>query len=391
MAAVSSTPAALRRHFQLEPEVVFLNHGSFGALPLPVMAAQQAWQRRMERQPVHFFITELPALLGAARATLAELINARPNNLVYIPNATFGVNVVARSLQLGPDDEVLATDHEYGACRHVWQFLSERHGFAYRQQPVPLPLGEPADVVARFWEGVTPRTRLIFISHITSPTAVRLPVAAICARARQEGILTLVDGAHAVGQIPLDMAAIGADFYVSNAHKWLCSPKGSAFLHVRPEQQARVEPLVVSWGWGEGHAFQYGSRLLDYLQWMGTDDPTPYLTVPDAIAFQAAHQWPVVRERCNGLLAEGLARIDALTGLPSLYRHAPAAFAQMGAARLPTAVDTTILKKQLWESFRIEVPLVEWGGYKLVRVSIQGYNGPSDVDALVEALSALLT
>ncbi|MCB9419343.1 MAG: aminotransferase class V-fold PLP-dependent enzyme [Ardenticatenaceae bacterium] len=376
----------LRALFSLDPDVVFLNHGSFGATPLPVLEVYQQWQQRLERQPVRFLATELPDLLAEARTTLADYVGAAASDVAFIPNATFGVNLIARSLPLGPGDEVLTTDHEYGACDNVWTFLSQKQGFSYKKQPVPLPIQSPDEVVDQFWQGVTDRTRVIFISHISSATAVTFPIAQICARARQAGILTIVDGAHTVGQIPLDMAAIDADFYLSNAHKWLCSPKGSAFMYARHELHHLLEPLVVSWGWGENKQFSYGSNLLDYLQWMGTGDPSAYLAVPAAIAFQQEHHWPDIRRQCHELLRQAVTRIGDLTGLESpcpddSYYH------QMAVAPLPAIPDLVAFKARFYDTYRVEVPFTEWNGRQFVRISVQGYNSSSDIDALVDALN----
>lgn len=376
----------LKSLFLLDPDVVFLNHGSFGATPRPVFAVYQEWQRRLEWQPVQFLGVELPRYLAEARAPLAALINAAPDDVAYVPNATFAVNVVARSLPLGPEDEVLTTDHEYGACDNVWRCLSQRQGFRYVAQPVDMPASTPTDILAQLWQGVTPRTKVIFLSHITSPTALTLPVAEICARARAANILTVVDGAHALGQIPLDMAALGADFYTSNAHKWLCSPKGSAFLYARPEAQSLLQPLVISWGWGEERPFTYGSNFLDYLQWQGTDDVSAYLTVPAAIAFQTEHDWPAVRRRCHVLVQQALQRINALTGLPPMYPDDAGFYHQMGIAALPRQVDLAAFKTRLYQRHRIEIPCIQWQNRQFIRISIQGYNTQSDVDALLHAL-----
>lgn len=380
---------ALRDLFMLDPEVYFLNHGSFGATPRPVMAAYQEWQNRLERQPVQFITAELPEHLAAARQALGSYIQADPADVVFVPNATYGVNVVARSLHLGPGDEVLGTDHEYGACENTWLFMARQRGFTYRRQPIPLPVVSAAEIVETFWQGVTPQTKVIFMSHITSPTAVHFPIADICARARAAGILTMIDGAHAVGQIPLDMAALGADFYTSNAHKWLCSPKGSAFLYTRRERQPLIEPLVVGWGWGDGRTLTFGSDYIDYLQWLGTDDVAAYLSVPAAIAFQAAHQWDRVRAACHALVGETMARIGALTGLPPIYGHA-GLYGQMATIPLPLGTDTAVLKHGLYHEHHIEIPCLMWGERPFIRVSVQGYNTPTDLDALVAALSTLM-
>jgi isopenicillin-N epimerase len=379
----------LKSHFLLDPDVVFLNHGSFGATPRPVFEAYQQWQRRLERQPVHFFINELADHFAAARQTLARFLHAGSNDLVFVPNATFGVNIVARSLALGPGDELLTTNHEYGACENVWRFLSQKQRFCYRQQQIPLPLPSDEEIVDLFWQGVTEKTKVIFLSHITSSTAVRFPVQAICQRAREAGILTLVDGAHAPGQIPLNLTEIGADFYTGNCHKWLCAPKGAAFLYARPEVQHLIEPLVVGWGWGEDRLLTYGSNFLDYLQFLGTNDLSAYFAVPDAIQFQKAHQWEQVQANCHALLQNSLTRIEAITGLGNVYPHS-SAYSQMAIALLPAIVDLPALKAQLYTHYHIEVPLTTWEKRPFIRISIQAYNTPSDVDTLLEALGTLL-
>jgi isopenicillin-N epimerase len=305
--------------FLLDSEVIFLNHGSFGATPRPVFAAYQEWQLRLERQPVKFFLNDLPNYLAEARQSLADYVNAGRDDVVYVPNATFAINVVARSLNLGPNDEVLTTDHEYGACDRVWRFYSRKRGFSYRHQRITFPVESYEDIIDQFWQGVTAQTRVIFLSHITSSTALRLPVTEICQLAKEKGILTVIDGAHAPGQIPIDMEAIGADFYFGNAHKWMCSPKGAGFLFTRPEKQQLIDPLVVSWGWGENREVSYGSDYLDYMQWQGTTDQAAYLAVPAAIKFQEANDWTSVRRECHKLLKEAIHEVSKGTGIPPCY------------------------------------------------------------------------
>lgn len=379
---------SLKNLFLLDPQVTFLNHGSFGACPRPVMEIYHQWQHRLERQPVQFLANDLTAHLAHARQILGQLINAPAGDLVFVPNATYAVNLVARSLQLQEGDEVLATNHEYGACQFTWQFLSQKRGFRYVEQAIPLPVRSDEELVEQFWQGVTPRTKVIFISHITSPTALCLPIAAICARARQQDILTVVDGAHAVGQLDLDMAAIGADFYTSNAHKWLCAPKGSAFLYTRPERQPLIEPLVVSWGWGKNRTTHSGSDYLDYLEWSGTMDPSAYLSVPAAIEFQAEHNWPAVRHQCHQFVIQAIARIGELTGREAIAP--PHFYHQMAAAPLPPISDLPAFKARLYHDYQIEIPCTTWQNWQFIRISMQGYNDQQDVDTLLAALSKLL-
>lgn len=374
--------------FLLDPEIHFLNHGSFGACPQPVFQAYQEWQRRLERQPVLFLGREFPNYDRQARQALGDYLHAGADDLVYVPNATHGVNIVARSLRLEPGDEILTTNHEYGACDNTWEFLCQKSRARYIHQPLTIPLGKDDEIIEQLWQGVTRRTRLVFISHITSPTALILPVQAICRRARQEGILTLIDGAHAPGQIEVDLEAIQADYYTGNCHKWMLSPKGAAFLYARQEAQARIEPLVVSWGYSADESTTSGSRYVDLLQWTGTKDPSAALSVPYAIEFMQEQNWQQVRVGCHSLAVETRRRLNALTGLEALCGED--AFYQMFSIRLPDQADLKQLKRRLYDEFRVEVPMMQWNGMKLMRISIQAYNSRSDADALIEALQTLL-
>ena len=378
---------ALRREFLLRPGVVFLNHGSYGASPRPVFDAYQEWQRELEGQPVEFLGRRLRGLLEASRAALGAYVGADGDDLVYVPNSTFALNVVARALPLSPGDEVLGTDHEYGAIERTWRFVCGRRGARYVRQAVPLRPSSPDEVVEAIWAGVTPRTRVLFLSHITSPTATVFPIEPLLRRARAAGILSVVDGAHAPGQLPLDLEALGADFYAGNCHKWLCAPKGSAFLHARREVQELLSPLVVSWGWQSDRPGP--SRFVDEQQLQGTRDPAAFLAVPAAIRFLEQHDWPAVRRRCHDLLAGARRAIGALTGLPPLTPDTPDWYAQMAAFPLPPC-DGPALKERLYRSYQIEVPVTSWQGLAFVRVSVQGYTSAADVAALVGALADLL-
>jgi isopenicillin-N epimerase len=360
---------------------VFLNHGSFGACPKPVFDRYQTWQRELERQPVEFLGRRFDALMDEARAALAKYLNGTVENLVFVPNATTGVNIAARSLRLQPGDEILTTDHEYGACRYSWQHNCEHTGAKYVIHPVKLPLTTPEAFIEAFWQGVTPRTRVIYMSHITSPTALILPVEEICRRAREAGIISVIDGAHAPGQIPLDMERIGADFYTGNCHKWMCTPKGSAFLYVRPEFQWPIEPEIISWGWTDDATFSTRN------QWLGTRDPSAYLTVPTAIEWLKAHDWDIVRADCHALAVELRAQMAAWTELEQI---APESwFSQMFTAPLP-ACDATEVKQRLYDNYAVEVPLVTWNDHHYVRVSIQGYNTPEDGQKLLTGLREII-
>ncbi|HEY4720968.1 MAG TPA: aminotransferase class V-fold PLP-dependent enzyme, partial [Anaerolineae bacterium] len=324
---------SLREQFLLRPDVVFLNHGSFGACPRPVFEAYQAWQLELERQPVEFIGRRFNDLMCEARESLGVYLGAAADDIVYVPNATTGLNIVAHSLPLEQGDEVLATDHEYGALDRTWRFICAKHSAKYIQRPVPLPIESAEQVVDSIWSGVTPRTRVLFISHITSPTAIIFPVEELVCRARAANIITVVDGAHAPGQIDLNLQALGADFYSGNLHKWLMTPKGSAFLYARPEVQYLVEPLVVSWGWQSDRPGP--SRFIDEQEYQGTRDIAAYLAVPAAIQFMHAHDWPQVRQHCHELVRDARARVSALTGLAPVTPDDAAWFMQMASLPLP--------------------------------------------------------
>jgi isopenicillin-N epimerase len=380
----------LKEQFLLDPQVIFLNHGSFGACPRPVFETYQAWQRKLEKQPVQFLGVELDYLLRHSRQILAEYVGASVSDLVYVPNATHGVNIVARSLKLSPGDEILATDQEYGACSFAWEFACKQTGAIYKQQPIHLPATTPEAIVDEFWQAVTERTRVIFISHITSPTALCLPMAAICQRAHQAGILTLVDGAHAPGQVPLNLATLQVDFYTGNCHKWMLAPKGAGFLYAQPEVQHLLEPLVVSWGYQSRLSTPRESMFVDLFQWTGTRDPAAALSVPSAIEFMRLNSWGDVQTRCHELLKSILQRVSSLTDLPPLYPPSSDFYYQMATMPIPKLRDLNELKQRLLGEYHIEIPTIDWNNHHFLRLSVQGYNSKADLDVLVNALSVLL-
>lgn len=376
----------LKQYFLLDPSVIFLNHGSFGSTPKPVFDIFQRWQLELERQPVEFLGRRFNTLMAESRVVLGKYLGTHADNLVYTQNVTVSLNIVARSLDLGAGDEVLTSDHEYGAMDRTWRFLAKERGFTYINQPVSL--ASKADFIDSFWSAVTPRTRIIFLSHITSPTAIIFPVAEIIQRARAAGIISIIDGAHVPGQLSLNLDSLGADFYGGNLHKWLCAPKSAGFLYARPEMQNLLKPLVVSWGYES--ETPSGSAFVDLHEWGGTRDIAAFLTVPAAIEFQTKHKWDTVRAACHELAMDAQTRICDLTGLAPLHSQTENWFAQLTAAPLPADTDVSILKLRLYDEYRIEIPILAWRDKKLVRISIQGYNSKKDVDHLLSALSKLL-
>lgn len=378
----------LRKHFLLDPSITFLNHGSFGGTPKPVLPEYQRWQNELEKQPVAFLGRRITALMAGSRAALGRYLGTHADNLVYTQNATIALNIVARSLNLGIGDEVLASDHEYGAMDRMWRFLSQEHGFKYIRQPISTPLVSEERFVNDFWSGVTANTRVIFLSHITSTTAIIFPVEKIIQRARKAGMITILDGAHGPGQIPLNLDLLGADFYGGNLHKWLCAPKGAGFLYARPEMQHLLKPLVISWGYES--ETPSGSTFIDHHEWWGTRDMAAFLSVPAAIEFQEKYNWDKVRDVCHELAKTEQEQICEITGLAPLHSPSGTWFSQMFTAPLPADTDVVLLKSRLYDEYRIEAPVYGWNGNKLIRVSVQGYNTKRDVNQLCYALSRLL-
>ena len=369
----------LADQYLLDPDVVYLNHGSFGAVPRPVFESYQHWQKELEANPVYFLGTRLPDLLDQSRERLGAFLNAAPDDLTFVPNVTYALNIVTRSLKLHAGDAVLTTDHEYGAINRAWRFNCRKSGAELVSQQISVPVTDPAAVVEQIWSGVDERTKVIALSHVTSPSALILPVEEICRRARDAGIITVVDGAHAPGQLDLDMEEIGADFYGGNCHKWLSSARGAGFLYARPERQSLLEPLVVSHGWDR--EVPGDSLFQDYFTSVGTIDPAAYLSVPAAIDFQEQNDWPQVRQACHQLLIETEQRILEMSGLPPISPQSM--WAQMRVVLLPGNIEAY---QRLWEEDRIVIPVGQHGGQPGVRISVQAYNSPADLETLIRAL-----
>jgi isopenicillin-N epimerase len=384
----------------LDPGVTFLNHGSFGACPRPVLEYQAALRERLERQPVQFMARDLEGLLDEARAALGAFVGAAPCDLGFVPNATTGVNAVLRSLVFAPGDELLTTDHAYNACKNALHFVAERSGAAVVVAKVPFPVDGPDAVIEAVLARVTPRTRLALLDHVTSPTGLVFPIADLVRLLAERGVETLVDGAHAVAMLPLDLSAIGAAYYAGNCHKWLCAPKSVGFLHVRRDLQEFVRPLTISHG---ARLKRPGrSRFLLEFDWMGTIDPTPALSIAEAIRVldgALPGGWPALRER-NRALAIGARRLLCATlgiGEPS-----PASMiGSLAAVPIPDGAPEPVtsplygdpLQDALREEAGIEVPIVPWPGppHRLLRISAALYNTMADYERLAVALPALLT
>ena len=391
-------PSALFGQWQLDPDVVFLNHGSFGACPRVVLAAQSALRDQLEAQPVKFLVRDLEDLQDAVRQRLGAFLGADPAGLVSVPNATTAVNTVLQALDLAPGDEILVTDHGYRACRNAVDKLARRTGAHVVVAALPFPIAGPDDVLAAIDAVVTPRTRFCLIDHVTSPTALVLPVARIVPWLQARGIDVLVDGAHAPGMVPLDLDALGAAFYTGNCHKWLCAPKGAAFLHIRADWRSRVTPLVTSHGATIDRP-ERGRFRLEH-DWTGTGDPTPWLTIPaalDAIAALHPDGW-VGHMAANHALA-----VQAQTILSDALGTPVAAPASMLGAmatvilpplHLPPTPPSPMepLQEWLWQTARVEVPVMAWPTPRvdLLRVSAQAYNTLDQYRFLADLLRAVV-
>lgn len=389
----------LAQHWGLDPEVAFLNHGSFGACPIPVLEAQERLRRAMEAQPVLFLHRQGEAMLDHARHELAAFLGADPEGLVSVANATTGVNTVLRSFPLSPGDELLVTDHEYNACRNALNETASRTGAVVTVAPLPFPVDDADTIVEAILEHVTPRTRLALLDHITSSTALVLPMERIVPRLQARGVAVLVDGAHAPGMIPLAIDELGAEFYTGNCHKWLCAPKGAGFLWARADRRAGLRPVVISHGANSPRTDR--SRFQLEFDWTGTNDPTAFLCVPEAIRFLGGLRpggWPA-HMTANRALAVRAGEI--LRGALGVRSCCPAQMiGSMVTLPLPDAPPDSLdpvllvdrLQLRLFERFRIEVPVVLWPIWtrRWVRVSAQAYNSEEQYETLGRALRALL-
>ena len=380
--------AHFKNQFLLDPDIAFLNHGSFGACPEPVFERYQSWQRELENQPVEFLQRRIPLLIAEVRNELGGYLGCDADELVFFPNPTTAINMVVRSLDLQAGDEILSTNHEYGAMDRTWRFICQETGAIFVQQSVPLPATSQQEITQQIWSGVTEKTKVLFVSHITSATSLIFPIEDLCRRARQAGILSIVDGAHAVGQMDLHLGDTGADIYTGACHKWLCAPKGSAFLYVNRDSQAQMlKPLVVSWGY---LAEKPGpSTFIDHHDWQGTRDLAAFLSVPDAIRFQSQKNWNRERSRCQQLTQATQGQLIDLLKQHALSPASPDWFLQMCAAQLPE-VDEEGLQAALYDQYKIEIPMYRWEGVPIVRPSFQVYNNQEDADRLMRGLEKLV-
>jgi len=378
----------LKEQFLIDPSITYLNFGSFGACPRPVFKDYQDWQLLLETEPVQYIAFNGVAYLKRSREALADYIHCDADDLVYVTNPTYAINIIAKSLDLQEGDEILSTDLEYGALDRTWNYYCGQKKATYVRQHIELPVVSKEAVIEQFWKGYSSKTKAIFISHITSSTALRLPVEEICQMAKAKGLLTIVDGAHTPGHIPLDLSKIDADIYTGACHKWMMTPKGSTFLYIKKEFQDKFDPLAVSWGYES--AAPSHSRFLDYHQMQGTRDFSAFLATPAAIAFMKDNDWWQVAARCRKMVQDNYKRFCDLLGGTPLCPVNDNFLGQMCSIPIRTSKPQQ-LQRHLFEHYKIEVPVMVHGDHVFLRFSIQAFNDQDDLEKLYAALQEIMT
>ena len=377
----------LKEQFLLRQDITYLNFGAYGACPKPIFEEYQNFQRELEEEPTYFMQVKGPEYLNTSRAALANYLNCDSDDVVYVTNPSYGVNIIAKSLDLKPGDEVLTTELEYGACERTWKYYCRKKGAMYVPQKVSFPLQSKEDFITQFLQGVTSNTKLIFISHLTSTTGLRLPVHEICAFAKERGILTFIDGAHAPGQVDVDLTALQPDFYTGACHKWMLTPKGSSFLYVKKELQHLFDPLLISWGYNSDRPSE--SQFLDYHQLQGTRDYSAFLTIPAAISFMQGNNWETVRKECRTITQNNAQRFCTLLNATPLCPVTDDFIAQLYSVNLKINAPEK-LHDMLYEKYKIQVPVMPHGDQFYFRYSINAFNSNEDLDKLYDALEEII-
>jgi isopenicillin-N epimerase len=377
----------LKSQFLLNPSITYLNFGSFGACPKPIFEDYQKWQLELEYEPVQFINNNGLTYLKQSREALGAYIHCNADDLVYVTNPSYAVSIIAKSLQLNPGDEILGTNLEYGPCDKTWNYYCQKKGAKYIRQQIELPVVSKEKFIEDFFKGLTDKTKLIFISHITSTTALIFPVKEICEIAKQRGLLTFVDGAHVPGHIPLNLSELNADIYTGACHKWMLTPKGCSFLYVKKEWQHLFDPLVLSWGYDSSSPSH--SQFLDYHQAQGTREFSAFLTVPKAIQFLKENNWNTIAAECRALVQKNALRFCNLLGSAPLCPITDEFLGQMFSIPI-TSRHPEKLQRYLFQTYNIEVPVMRHAEKVFLRYSINAFNSQDDLDKLYTALKEIM-
>lgn len=377
----------MKSQFLLDPSITFLNHGSFGACPKPIFEEFQRFQRELESDPVQFIQKKLPEYLKMAKAPLAQFIGCNQEDFFFVPNPTVAINTIMRSLTLQPGDEILATNHEYGAMDRTWNFYCKKSGAKYIRQNISLPIVSKEQIIEEFWKGYNSNTKVVFLNHISSSTALIFPVQEICDKAQELGLITIVDGAHVPGHIDLNITALNPDFYTGTLHKWMLAPKGSSFLYVKKEFQADIEPLVVSWGYESLAPSE--SQFLDYHEYQGTNDHSAFLCTPKVIEFLKQNNWAAKSKACKQIVFDNYQRFCDLLKTQPLAPITEGFLGQMASIPVKTSKPTE-LKDLLYDKYRIQIPVMPLNGNVYLRYSINAYNSQEDLEVLYKALEDII-
>ena len=375
----------LKQLFLLNPKITYLNHGSFGACPKPIFNSLIHWQKVLETEPVKLLDGEIYQHLENSREVLSSYINCHKDDVVFFPNPSTALNTVIKSLKLNNDDEILTSDHEYGALDRTWNFICKKTGAKYIKQTISLPLDTKEQFIKAFLSGYTKKTKVIFLSHITSSTGLIFPVQEICDFAKNKGILCIIDGAHIPGHIPLNINKLNPDIYTGACHKWMCAPKGTSFLYVKKDLQPMIDPLVVSWGYESEEPSH--SQFLDYHQWQGTRDMSAFLTLPSVISFLKQHNWEKVSKQCKDNTIIARKKINDFLNQKAIASDE--FLGQMASIKI-NYKDSKELYKKLYKTYNIQVPIFKWKDSLFLRISMQGYNSMDDIDKLIYALKEIL-
>lgn len=377
----------LKSQFYITPDITFLNFGSFGATPKPVFEEYQRFQLELEREPVLFITVTGPAYLKKSREALAEYIHCNADDVVFTTNPSYAINTITKSMKLEPGDEILSTNIEYGALDRAWNYYCKKSKAKYVRQPITLPIVSKEKVVEEFFKGLSPKTKAIYISQITSATGLILPVYEICEIAKAKGLLTIVDGAHVPGHIPLNLQTLKADIYTGACHKWMMAPKGCSFLYVKKEFQDLFDPLVISWGYEA--LFPSASKFLDHHQFNGTRDFSAFLTIPKVIEFMKQNNWEEVAKHCRGLVKKNAQRFCDLLGTVPITPITDEFLGQMFSIPV-NCKEPEKLHDHLFNKYKIQVPVARQDERRFIRYSIQVFNSQKDLDVLYNALEDIL-